>query len=132
MGFQIAFDKATAVAKWLIGKCVKIEIPNAETIGKIRGYREYEAVILAAKRYFEKTKERCPVDLSSQLIGLEGKRVEVVDRYGDKRRFWVGKSTGWIPCHLELARIDSSGGWPVSGTPFQSIKVIQTKGRTRV
>jgi len=49
-------------------------------------------------------------DLSPQLIGLEGWRVEVVTTYAKTRRFIVGKSTGWKPCHLELARRDSIGG----------------------
>jgi hypothetical protein len=33
-------------------------------------------------------------DLSPQLVGLEGYRVEVVTTYGETRRFIVGKSTG--------------------------------------
>lgn len=48
--------------------------------------------------------------LSPQLKGLEGWRVEVVTTYGEKRRFIVGKSTGWKPCHLEIARRTSMGG----------------------
>lgn len=49
--------------------------------------------------------------LSPQLVGLEGWRVEVVTTYGETRRFYVGRSTGWSPCHIELKRRDSSGGW---------------------
>ena len=53
--------------------------------------------------------------LSPQLVGLEGWRVEVVDDYGEAperfpRRFIVGRSTGWRPCHLEIARRNSTGG----------------------
>ena len=48
--------------------------------------------------------------LTPQLIGLEGWRVEVTTDYGETRRFIVGRSTGWIPIHIELARRDSSGG----------------------
>lgn len=48
--------------------------------------------------------------LSPQLVGLEGYRVEVVTTYGETRRFIVGKSTGWKPSHLEIARRDSMGG----------------------
>jgi hypothetical protein len=49
-------------------------------------------------------------DLTPQLTGLEGWRVEVVTDYGEKRRFIVGKSTGWKPIHLEIANRRSSGG----------------------
>lgn len=63
--------------------------------------------------------------LTSQLVGLEGARVEVVDRYGDTRRFWVGRSTGWIPCHLEIARVDSHGGGAAWGEPYQSVRVVR-------
>jgi hypothetical protein len=48
--------------------------------------------------------------LSPQLVGLEGWRVEVETTWGSTRRFIVGRSTGWIPIHLEVSRRDSSGG----------------------
>ena len=55
---------------------------------------------------------RSNAGLTEQLIGLEGWRVEVVTDYDEKRRFIVGKSTGWIPCHLEISRVSASGGDP--------------------
>jgi hypothetical protein len=49
--------------------------------------------------------------LTPQLCGLEGWRVEVTDTDGSPpRRFIVGKSTGWLPIHLELANARSCGG----------------------
>ncbi len=48
--------------------------------------------------------------LTPQLVGLEGWRVEVETSYGETRRFIVGRSTGWVPCHIEIPRRDSSGG----------------------
>jgi hypothetical protein len=59
---------------------------------------------------FEREKIRDLSGLSPQLVGLEGWRVEVVTTYGETRRFIVGRSTGWRPCHLEIARRNSSGG----------------------
>lgn len=59
-------------------------------------------------------------DLTPQLIGLEGWRVEVLapDRStvsGFKpRRFIVGRSTGWKPCHLEISTRRSFGGSPAA------------------
>ena len=48
--------------------------------------------------------------LSPQLVGLEGYRVSVLDIDGTERRFIVGRSTGWRPCHIELANRRSRGG----------------------
>ena len=77
-----------------------------------------------ADSYCQRNKLRCPVELTPELTGLEGKRVEVVDRYGERRRFIVGKSTGWLPIHLEIARRNSSGGPAVTGAPFQSVRIV--------
>lgn len=50
-------------------------------------------------------------NLSPQLVGLEGWRVEVTTvGDGTKWRFIVGKSTGWRPCHLEISRRSAHGG----------------------
>jgi hypothetical protein len=62
--------------------------------------------------------------LTPQLVGLEGWRVEVVDKWGEKRRFIVGRSTGWKPCHLEISRRTSLGGSAVMGAPFQSVRQL--------
>lgn len=37
-------------------------------------------------------------------------RVEVTYKDGTKERFWVGKSTGWKPCYLEIKKRNSYGG----------------------
>jgi hypothetical protein len=67
-------------------------------------------------------KTRCEVrdesDLSPDLLGHEGWRVEVRDvtTTGEAeyttRRFYVGRSTGWRPCHLEVYNRRSTGGSP--------------------
>lgn len=49
--------------------------------------------------------------LTPELVGLEGWRVEVVTTYGETRRFIVGRSTGWRPCHIEVKTRRSLGGW---------------------
>jgi hypothetical protein len=51
--------------------------------------------------------------LTSDLIGKEGWRVQVRDTAdSEPRRFIVGKSTGWRPCHLEVHNQRSLGGPP--------------------
>jgi len=64
------------------------------------------------------------VNLTPQLVGLEGRRVEVVTTYGETRRFHVGKSTGWIPCHLEIHNARSSGGGSAE-KQYKSVRVIR-------
>ena len=76
----------------------------------------------------ERDAVRSTAGLTKQLIGLEGARVEVVDSYGDKRRFWVSRSTGWVPCHIEVKRRTSTGGVGTYGAPFKSITVLNRKG----
>lgn len=62
--------------------------------------------------------------LSPQLIGLEGWRVEAVDVHGERRRFIVGKSTGWRPCHLEIKTARSACGDPARAR-YQSVKALE-------
>lgn len=64
----------------------------------------------------ERHKVRDLSDLTPQLVGWEGWRAEVDDegRPGHKRRFIVGRSRGWRPCHLELYNRRSHGGGPAA------------------
>ena len=65
-------------------------------------------------------------DLSPQLRGLEGQRVEVVTLDGVPRTFWVGISTGWRPIHSEVAALSATSG-SRAAKQYQSVRVIQTK-----
>jgi hypothetical protein len=71
----------------------------------------------------EKAKVRDLSGLSHQLIGLEGYRVEVITTYDEKRRFIVGRSTGWKPCHLEVSRRNALGGNPAE-TEYKSVRTL--------
>lgn len=61
--------------------------------------------------------------LTVQLLGLENARVEVLDKFGDVRRFWVGRSTGWRPCHLEVATRRSDGGM-AAAREYERVSII--------
>lgn len=76
-------------------------------------------------RPIERERIRDNSGLHPQLVGLEGYRVQVVTQDGATLRFIVGKSTGWRPCHLEIARRTSHGGGPVDSRPFQSVKTLE-------
>ncbi len=121
LGFNVAHDEAQAVAEWL----KRPELTPTAQKGTHAHYDQYTAALVAGRKHNEATGERCPAELTPQLSGKEGKYVEVVDRYNEKRRFYVGKSTGWMPCHIERARINSTGGPAVTGAPFKSIRVIR-------
>lgn len=118
-GFDVLDQKARAVAEWS-----GVAPPSAEP-GTPEHFNECAAIMDQGESYARRTGKRCDAELTPELIGLEGKRVEVVDSYGDKRRFKVGKSTGWMPCHLELANGRSTGGCAVTGAPFNSVRVIR-------
>lgn len=66
------------------------------------------------------------MSLSPQLEGLEGRRVEVVDLRGNKRRFWVRRNhhTAQIRIHLEVHNTRSMGGAPAD-MEYQSVRVVR-------
>ena len=63
-------------------------------------------------------------ELVPELIGQEGWRIEVTYPSGTKHRYYVSRSTGWRPCHIEVANRRSMGGpsvyWP-AGTTFRRL-----------
>jgi hypothetical protein len=75
--------------------------------------------------YCSEHKTFCDTELKKQLIGYEGKRVEVVDRYGIKRRFLVGRSWGPVKVHLEISRRNAIGGFSASGDPYKSVREVR-------
>ena len=106
-GFDALHRKATAVAKWS-----KVVPPLMEP--GTRAHFEWCAEIMEhGAKYAARTGERCSAELTPELVGLEGSRVEVTTPDGETSRFWVGKSTGWMPCHLEIKTRRSSGGGAV-------------------
>ena len=124
LGYDVCLQRHNALAAWLRSEKLQADDLPPEARGTIRGYKAYQALTQRAGSYCQRNKLRCPVELTPELTGLEGKRVEVVDRYGERRRFIVGKSTGWLPIHLEIARRNCSGGPAVTGAPFQSVRIV--------
>ena len=123
MGFDVVMRKATALAKELGGNNLWLAPADSER-GTMGAYDKYQALVELIRHKNKTTGYRSRVDLTPELLGLEGKRVEVVDCYGERRRFIVGKSTGWIPCHLEIRTRRSTGGEAVYGTPFKQVRVL--------
>lgn len=118
LGFDVCHEWTALIA-------AELNRPDLAPIESERGMLPAYARYQRASEAAQQSGKRLTCMLTPQLIGLEGKRVEVVDSYGETRRFQVGKSTGWLPIHLEIARRTSHGGGGVSGAPFKSVRVIR-------
>jgi hypothetical protein len=110
-GFDVLDRKARAVAAWLYGNGQHTEEAGREwpEMGTAEHFATCDGVMDAGARYAGATGKRCPAELVPALVGLEGQRVAATV-YGERIRFTVGKSTGWMPCHLQLKTARSSGG----------------------
>jgi len=106
LGFDVADRRARAVAAWL----GRPGLMGEAEPGAPEHFAAYQACMDAGRAHHAATGVRCNAELLPVLSGLEGWRVEVTEPDGERRRFIVGKSTGWMPCHLEIARRDSTGG----------------------
>ena len=99
-------------------------IPKNVKRGSIAAYNEYTLLTNIARKRHNETGWRSQSELIPEFIGKEGQRVEVVTSWGETERYYIGKSTGFIPCHLEIKRNDSTGGGAVCGYPFKSIRFL--------
>ena len=101
---------------------------NPAPVGTPERYGQYREICNLAELEFRTTGKRSAVELTPELIGKEGRRVEVTHQWesGEKEttRFKVGKSTGWMPCHTQLANVRSHGGPAVCLGKILSVRVI--------
>lgn len=124
LGFDVLESRYTRLASEMVAKC-GYSVPQPEIYGTPERYQQYKGLLAAAQRYSADTGYRFHSELTRELIGLEGRRVEVTYQDGTKSRFKVGKSTGWLPCHLELKNVRSMGGSPVYFPSGSSVRVIR-------
>jgi hypothetical protein len=124
LGFDECYNRSVKMREWLSAQIPSSVFQIPERKGTFKAYAIYSMLLKTVERVCRDRHIRCDIYLTPQLTGLENSRVEVIDCYDNKRRFWVGKSTGFMPCHLEIARRDSTGGPAVGGTPFKSIRII--------
>ena len=113
LGFNVAQERMARLAAEM-GET----LPTLE-LGTEAHYLAYTALHNKAAA----TGKRFECELSPQLKGLEGYRVEVVTDYGERRRFIVGKSTGWMPCHLEISRRNAHSGGAAE-PHYQSVRTL--------
>lgn len=106
LGLEVCRQRAIKLAAELntdVPACTPMEL-----------YHFYQTLLKKAADRNSQTGWRSKSELTPELIGYEGRRVEVIHEYKDgvrvADRFYVGKSMGFIPCHLSLKRRNSSDG----------------------
>jgi hypothetical protein len=102
--------------------------PVSKRVGSLKMYNEYQSLIEFARKKNVATGWKSKSELIPEFIGKEGQRVEVVNAYNETERFYIGKSTGFIPCHLQILKSNSSGGGAIMGYPFKKVTFL---GHTR-
>jgi hypothetical protein len=60
-----------------------------------------------------------------------GERVKITYPDGETVRCYIGMSTGWRPCFLEIKRYDSTGGGPLRVEPGMQVERVATPRRRR-
>jgi hypothetical protein len=118
LGFDVVMRKGQALAEEMN------EIFNTKRTGSKKAYKEYCRLIEIARRKNTSTGWRSHTELFKPFIGNEGKRVEVEYDWGEKERFYIGKSTGWIPCHLAIKKSNSIGGAALLADSIKSFHFI--------
>lgn len=126
LGFDYADKQLRAVATWLGRPDLA---PSTLVKGTEAHLAAYQATMAAGAEHHKQTGELCPDDLTPALVSLVGRRVEVTDQDGTRRRFWVGKSTGWMPVHLEIHNRRSTGGCAVYLPETSTVRVVSNEHR---
>lgn len=118
-GFDVLDRKARAVAAW-----AEFPAPSAGT-GTAEHFAQCADIMTAGQFVATKRGERCPAELTPELVPHEGRRVEVTRPDGTRERFNVGKSTGWLPCHLAIPNRRSRGGPAVYFPAGSTVRAVQ-------
>ena len=117
-GFDVLDRKARAVGAWLLdpargnedaARAARTWLDLLGTPGTEDHFEICSNILERAQIHCGVFQERCPADTAPALRGLEGWRVSAVVN-GERRRFIVGISTGWLPCHVARHNVRSRGG----------------------
>lgn len=126
LGFDVCERRTVHLAREMAAK--GHTIPGPAHVGTLARYEQYRHFCELARQENERTGWRSKAELTPELIGLEGNRVEVRHCWPSGRtetvRFQVGKSGGWIPCHLQIARRGCMGGPAVALGRILSVRVV--------
>lgn len=119
LGFDVVINKIKAL-------CTEMNLPyNGVVRGSIEAYNTYLNILEEAYKKYEATGWKSKTELYEPFIGHEGKRVEVEYLDGEKERFYIGKSTGWIPCHIMVKQSNSVSGCAVLRNFIKRFRFIE-------
>lgn len=124
-GFDVLNRKAHAVAEWLRTQPRYTGRPAPQIpadVGTAEHFAACAEMLDRGAEFNRMTGERCPAELVPALIGLEGARVEA-DVFGERVRFNVGKSTGWMPCHL-MIKGRATGGESLLADQVKNVRTV--------
>ncbi|WRQ05382.1 hypothetical protein [Xanthomonas phage AhaSv] len=133
-GFDVLDRKARTVAAWISREGFQPRINDIYDFKRVAGFNPGEPgtaehfaacaqMMERGRQFAAQTGKRCPAELVPAFIGREGERVEC-DYYGERVRFYIGKSTGWMPAHLRIRTRRSSGGEALSASAISNIRFI--------
>lgn len=127
LGFDVCLERIALYAAWIdktAGTRSFVPIHANHQRGSVEAFQAHQDLIgLCIEMASHLPGGKCDAELSPQLIGLEGKRVEVVDKFGETRRFIVGKSMGPMVIHLEVKNNRSTGGG-AADREYKSVRVV--------
>jgi hypothetical protein len=132
-GFDVLDRKARAVLLWIVeetnGRALTLQEREAlprgfPTPGTAEHFAACADVMDKGAKFNARTGKRCPAELVPALIGLEGARVEATV-FGERVRFNVGRSTGWMPAHLQIHNARSHGGGALIADSVKDVRVIR-------
>jgi len=113
-GFDVLFKKVNNL-------CKALQVENTcKRKGTMKVYNLYAKLLHIAQN----SGKRYNFDLYKPFIGHEGARVEILYTYGETERGILGKSTGFIPCHILLKQKRSNGGGAISNDSIKSFRFI--------
>ena len=126
LGFDVCQERINRLAPELAALGHQVgKMPRKGTLAQYSHLTDLQEI---ARKQHEATGWRSSAELTPLLIGLEGKRVEVRHEWKSGQvetvRFLVGRSTGWIPCHLMIARRNCLSGGAVCLGEIQSVRIV--------
>ena len=127
LGFDVCQDRINRLSPEL--SALGHNVGKAPRKGTVAQYNYLSDLQEIARKQNEATGWRSKSGLTSELIGLEGRRVEIRHQWKsglvETVRFQVGKSCGWMPCHLMIERRTSNGGCAVCLGDIQSVRIVR-------